>query len=431
MITVTIWMSLAGSMISAAEPPGPLPPIESVTIGAQREIRVNGEPFLPIMSWAQAPSSFREFRAHHFNTFMGMQSGVMPANQADAARDAGGYAVAEFGIGAEEAIDHPYLLAWSQRDEPDMPRRREQTATPDAIESARESDGARFQPKVAPSVTAEIYRNARKTDPSRPVFVTFTGHFSEQIRSHYNATQQAELYTQFAQHADVLGFDIYPIYGHGRPGWLNHPAHAARQLVRLGENRKPVYAWIETSKGSRWMTYENQPDVLPEHTRFQVWGVLIRGATAIGYFTHAWQPTFREFAAEPEMRQELARLNARLTRLAPAILAPPADRDIRMRIGDGLHCHFKTTEHDGHLYIFAQNIDLGPGAADLGQFDPISPRAGAATFHVPGLSAGSTVEVIDEDRTIAAGNGRFEDRFEPLSEHIYRIPIRELSQSLD
>jgi hypothetical protein len=194
------------------------------------------------------------------------------------------------------------------------------------------------------------------------------------------------------------------------------------KLLELSGNR-PVYAWIETSKGSKWMPYEKQPDVLPIHTRNEVWQAIIRGATAIGYFTHAWFPEFKEFAASVEMQQELARLNAQLTRLAPAILSPATDIKIEMKLAGDLNCHFKATQLDGYVYIFAQNIDLGPGAEKAKQYDPIHPRGGTAAFSIRGLKAGTTIEVMDENRTIVAGKGKFSDEFPPLGEHVYRIRL--------
>jgi hypothetical protein len=169
------------------------------------------------------------------------------------------------------------------------------------------------------------------------------------------------------------------------------------------------------------MSYDKQPDVLPVHTRNEVWQAIIRGATAIGYFTHAWFPEFKEFAATQEMQAELRRLNAQLTRLAPAILAPVTKQKIEMKLGEDLNCHFKATESDGVMFIFAQNVDLGPGAEDAKQFDPIRPRNGKAIFYVEGLKAGTKIEVVDENRIIRAEKGKFTDEFAPLTEHIYRF----------
>ena len=416
-VSVLVVLILALGACAAPQPVEhrPLAPIETVRVGPNRELLVNGEPFLPIMSWLQAPENFDMLRELGFNTFMGNQSGVSPLQQAQAARSAGGYAVAQYSEleQIEPAIGHPHLLAWHQHDEPDLPRARE--------------DGEGFEPRTPVAAVADYYRNLRDAGAVRPVFVTFTSHFMHEFRNRLTAEQQAEHYPAYARYAEVLGYDHYPIYGWGTPAWLNRVASGVEQLVELGEQRKPVYAWIETSKGSRWMPYEQQPDVLPEHTRFQVWGAIIGGATAIGYFTHAWQPEFAEFAATAEMRRELARLNGQLTRLAPAILATPSEREIRIELRDitfnTLPTHHKATEHAGHLYLFAQNIDLDPNVQDLGQYDTIAPRGGEAIIHVQGLEAGTTVEILDADRTITAGDGSFRDSFGPLQERLYRIPL--------
>ncbi len=409
---------LAG-VASAAEP---LAPIRSVEIGPHREFRVNGDPFLPIMSWLQRPNTYADLRKMGFTAFAGRGSRNADARaHAEAARAAGGYAITDFDDQAADAIGHPYLLAWIHGDEPDMPQRQGQQATPDAIE--RGAPAERFQPRLPPADVEAHYRRIVAADRLRPVCVTFTGHFFSRTRTHYSAERQAALYPAYVRGADVIGFDIYPIYGSGRPGWLNYPAEATRELVALGGGKKPVYAWIETSKGSRWMTYEKQPDVLPIHTRFQVWSVLIEGATAIGYFTHAWRPTFREFAPTEDMRAELTRLNAQLTRLAPAILGPPTARKIEMSMAGGLRGRIKATEFGGDLYIFAQNADLGLNAEALKQFEPISPRAGRATIHVAALPAGKVIEVVDENRQLTSVAGGFSDEFGPLAEHVYRIQL--------
>lgn len=400
---------LCAAATVAVAAPDPLPPIDTVEVGLQGEFIVNGEPFLPIMSWLQQDYRFSMLRDLNFNTFMGNQD--TPLEQAQAAATAGGYCVVQSSSSSQvtAARGHTSILAWHHSDEPDMP------------------DGG--SPRTSPATIASRYQWYQNLNIDRPVFVTFTAHFMEEFRSHYTAAQQAEIYPQFIAASDVVGFDIYPIYGWGRPNWLNYPASGTAQLVDFADG-KPVYAWIETSKGSQWISEEKQPDVLPIHTRFEVWGSLIQGATAIGYFTHAWVPRFTEFAPTPEMQDELQRLNGQITDLAPAILAPRSQRDIDMSLiaassGADLTCHFKATELGDELWIFAQNTDLGHNAHLLGQFDPISPRAGHATIAVDGLAAGTTIHRLEDDGTttvLAAAEGYFEDDFDPLAEHIYRLP---------
>jgi hypothetical protein len=159
-----------------------------------------------------------------------------------------------------------------------------------------------------------------------------------------------------------------------------------------------VFAWIETRSDPK-----NLP-VRPEHTRAEVWMALIRGATAIGY--RGFENYKMDVRPDPEMMAELKRLNAQLARLAPALLADPAEAKVEMALQGGLACHLKATQLDGAITVFAQNIDLG---------------ADAATITVEGLKAGTQIEVLDEGRTLAAQDGRFTDRFAPLAEHVYRF----------
>lgn len=370
-----------------------LKPIRKVTVGKNRELIVNGQPFLPIMSWAQPTKNYGQLGSLGFNTHAGHADPV-------AAWESGAYVVPGF---KEENKVHENILGWIFDDEPDMPR----------------GKGKDAQPRQEPESVVEKAGKIKASDPDRLLFMTLTGHFTKE-QSTYPEEFRKSIYPDFIRKTDVIGFDIYPIYGSGYASHLDWVGKGVSQLRDLGGER-PVYAWIETSKGSKWMSYEKQPDVLPVHTRNEVWQAVIRGATAIGYFTHAWFPEFREFAATADMQSELGRLNAQLTRLAPAILAAPAKRSIEMKLGQNLNCHLKATESNGNIYIFAQNIDLGPGAERARQFDPIYPRNGLATFTVEKLKAGTRIEVVDENRTITAGEGSFMDEFAPLAEHVYRF----------
>jgi hypothetical protein len=58
--------------------------------------------------------------------------------------------------------------------------------------------------------------------------------------------------------------------------------------------------------------------------------------------------------------------------------------------------------------IFAQNIDAHG-------------KAGKGTILLPGLKPDRKIEVVDEDRTLAAEEGKFPDDFGRLAVHIYRV----------
>lgn len=499
--------------------------IRTVEVGANREIRVNGQPFLPIMSWLQSPTRYGQLRSVGINTFCG--NWKTPAGKMlQSARAAGGYGVYAFDA---KAIGDPNLLAWLHGDEPDLPRKvydakvtcsknmqinrsnplekmfdgvwhswsvldplvgaevtvelpgpvtvrrisvfvtiskglavakdvrfladgqdilaaalkaakgeqafalskpatfrrltlRVISATQGSnawgsIGEVKAFDAAgknvllsppRNVPRMTPAELAKQFAAIKQADATRPVFVTFTSYFMRQFDK-YGEAERGKLYAEWVKSCDVAGFDVYPIYGWNRPDWIDYVARGTAQLRRIAGPKRPLYAWIETCKGGKYIAYDRQIDVLPRHTRAEVWMALIQGATAIGYFTHAWKPTFTEFNCTAPMQRELKRLNEQMTRLAPAILAAPATTKVSMSLSGPGARHVKATSHDGAVYVFAQSLER--------QGDPRT-----ATFTVEGLKAGQTIEVIDEDRKLNAdAAGRFTDTFRPLQEHIYRI----------
>ena len=523
---IGVCVVLVASVAAAAAEP--LEPIRTVEIGPHRELRVNGKPFFPLMSWLQEPKRYPKLRGLNFNTFCG-NHGVSAKAMLEAARAAGGYAIPHFDA---NAAGRRSLLAWIHGDEPDLPRTvSDAKVTPgkglvlnrstplwrivdgvthswsvldplagaevtielpkpvtarelavwltvsrglavakdvvflgDGKEIARATltakkgaqkvalaapatfrklalrvssvhkgqnewgsvseiqafDAAgknvllsppRVVPRKTPEQLAASFRALKQADASRPVFVTFTAYFMEEFGK-YDAAARKRLYPALVRSCDVVGFDVYPIYGWNKPEWIDYVAKGTAQLCALAGPKRPVYVWIETSKGTKWVSYEKQKDVLPRHTRGEVWMAIIRGATAIGYFTHAWRPTFTEFRPTEEMQRELKRLNGQITRLAPALLAAPAGANIRIEMPGGIPCHARATSSGGGVYVFAQNID-------------VKGRSGTATIHVPALKAHARVEVIDEGRTLTAKAGRFADTFAALQEHVYRIPPAE------
>ena len=96
------------------------------------------------------------------------------------------------------------------------------------------------------------------------------------------------------------------------------------------------------------------------------------------------------------------------TRLAPAILSDPVKVDVAITLENQLKADIMAKEYDGHIYLFAINYDSAA-------------KSGRATIEVSGLEAGTTIELVDEDRTITAAGGTFTDDFGPLAVHIYKI----------
>jgi len=265
----------------------------------------------------------------------------------------------------------------------------------------------RYEPRAWPDKTQEEYRAIKAADPARPVFMTLTGYFHPHFGK-WTDGQRAEMYPQYLQATDVVGYDIYPIYGWNKPEWI-HLVHEATQLLTEQAGPRPVYAWIETSKGGQWTgPLERQKDVTPQHIRAEVWMAICGGATGIGYFTHVWKPAYHQFGVPEENRKALRQINDQITRLAPAILGKPPKGAVSIEAEDGAKTAVLAREHDGQLYVFAVNCD--PRMVEA-----------SARVKVEGLPSDTQITVIDEARTIRSQVGSFADTFEPLAVHLYRI----------
>jgi hypothetical protein len=263
----------------------------------------------------------------------------------------------------------------------------------------------RYAPRAQPEETLLKYRTVKAADSTRPLFMTLTGNFHP-FFDRYNDEQRA-MYPRYVQAADVVGFDIYPIYGWNKPEWIHLVHEATDRLVQMAGPR-PVYAWIETSKGSQWISDLQQKEVKPEHIRAEVWMSICRGATAIGYFTHVWKPKYSQFGVPEENQVALKVINDQITRLTPAILGQRPPRTASIESPDGVKLDLLTRQTGADLYLFAVNYDERS-------------RETVAKIQLEGLAAGTAVNVVDENRQLQAQEGAFTDTFAPLAVHIYLI----------
>jgi hypothetical protein len=265
----------------------------------------------------------------------------------------------------------------------------------------------RWVTRSTPARTMEEYRQMKAADPARPVFMTLTSGFHPQFAK-FAEDVRGPMYAQFIKSADVIGYDVYPIYGWNKAEWI-HLVHDCTGMLTELAGPRPVYAWIETSKGGQWTgDLARQKDVKPEHIRAEVWMSICRGATAIGYFTHIWKPGYAQFGVPKENQDALRNINGQIARLTPAILGAPAKGEVRIESDGGVKLDVMARASGGELFLFAVNYDERMKDAK-------------ATIRVAGLAAGATVTVVDEGRTIKANEGAFEDAFAPLGVHIYQV----------
>lgn len=269
------------------------------------------------------------------------------------------------------------------------------------LTTSRDDPETPFQviPRTPPEEIARRYATKGAADPSRPIYLNLTARFFEPQRQ-----LPIEVYQGFCAATDIVGFDHYPIYGWGRPDRIHEIAQVTAALRDLAGDGKPVWAILETTNGSQWVREDMRPPT-PEEIRAEVWMAIINGATGIGYFPHAWKPTYSQCRIPEENQAELRRVNTQITELTPVILGDPVEGVACESEGE-LPVDVTARKGEDGTYVFAVNLLR---------------EERQAKFTVPGLAAGAEIEVLGEDRTLTADGNGFSDSFGELEVHLYRI----------
>ena len=339
-------------------------PLTARTAG--RVVTLEDVPFFPILTWAQCADEIDENVALGINVFMGY-SPCGPTAEEDLLAGVTGKALTLMPIGSERGT-----LGWHQLDEP---------------------DGYGVPPDELPLPPLQA-------DTKKLTFLTVTAHFSPLDGP---LSLGREVYPEYFARADVIGFDYYT-FGKActKPyNGLGYTFDEHRELMKLTD--KPTFQWIETGPLEGYCLGPDWPQLTPERLAAQVWLAIAAGATGLGYFTHTWyRGAWERFDVAPEIADEIARQNARIAALQPALLA----EQVGMRREAGSPVRAGARRYGGSLYVIAVNATEQPVTA---------------TLKAKGLVAGNRLDVWREGRTVKVKRrGAITDRFGPLQVHIYR-----------
>jgi hypothetical protein len=314
-------------------------------------LRLDGQPFFPVMVWGECPIVYDSLLAAGVNLIAENPCGGV-AEQLDAL---GGRALSASVAGRADTQD-PNVIGWFFPDEADA-----QGLT------------ARSLPAVPPSPRV-----------GRVSFLTLSNHF-------YSVTAPLALgramYPGLVSKADVVGFDLYPLQVMCWPDRIGAVYDSQAELERLAAG-KPTFQWIEAATMSCPPT--GATAVTPKSIRAESWLAIAAGADGLGFFPGQWTPA--NAAAIRSVTEEIEAV-------APALLAPAVRTDAGsspLRIG--------ARSLNGALYVIVANPLRKPAAADvrvdglgdrglrpLREGAPIAAHGGA--FHVWLPPLGSAVYV--------------------------------------
>lgn len=350
------------------------------------------ETFFPIAVWLQPPGKARQYLAAGFNTYVGLWNGPTEAQLAELKQHGMKVICAQNDVGLNHR-DDPTIIGWMHGDEPDNA----QSLAPDQG----------YGPPIPPATIVQDYGRLRARDASRPVLlnlgqgVAWDNYIGRGVRRNH-----PEDYSEYVQGCDIASFDIYPV-AHDSPvvaGNLWFVANGVERLVKWAGPDRIVWNCIECTRIQNPKMKASPPQV-----RAEVWMSLIHGSRGLIYFVHEWQPRFNESAllSDPEMLAAVTAINQQIIRLAPVLNQPAYPGAVSVAT-DNREVPVAVTarERGGTTCIFAVGMRDGRTTA---------------TFTLSGRKGEQLVEVMDENRTIVAKDGVFEDTFEPWAVHLYAV----------
>jgi len=346
---------------------------EQASLDSSGVLRLDGEPFFPIGIYHAQPEDYPTLANMGFNSVTAWGTTLERVREClDAARENGLKVVLEMsaflrgeynpdvlGAMVEELSDHPSLLSWYTVDEPAGSRQLEWCV--DA--SAR---------------IAEL-------DPHHPVYLV--------------SCNPGEFAT-YEPATEILAIDPYPI-PHASVKMVSSWMAAANDAM---PPNKPVWIIPQLQNLAAYQDPTKGRGPTAEEERCMVYLGLIHGAKGVIYYPYDDGPN--GLVHEPQLMDELPRINAELAELGPELLA--------------------------RKWLGAESSDDQPDlvwAAYVGDQDAIvlvanqSEEPFAGRFALP-WATDHDVDVLHETRSVApdADATSVTDSFDPLGVHVYRVP---------
>jgi hypothetical protein len=347
---------------------------------------ITAQKAFPIAVWLQDPKNAPAYKALGINLYVGLWEGPTES-QLTALEKAGMPVLCEQNAEGLKPRWNQEIVGWTQDDEPDN------------AQSLGEGKG--YGPPVLPEKVVERYQAMKKADATRPVIlnlgqgVAWDEWFGRGVR-----TNKPEDYPFYVKGGDILSFDIYPVTHDNKAvaGKLEFVARGTQRLRQWTDPAKPVWACIECTHISN---ADKKPT--PEQVKAEVWMAIIHGAGGIMYFAHQFAPRFVEagLLEDAAMCKAITQTNQQIQELAPVIYSlPPADGATFSTDGVAL----LTRRQGGATYVFAVGMSGAP-----------------VTGTISLKGAAGAVEVLGEQRQIAANAGSWSDTFSGYQVHLYRI----------
>jgi len=348
--------------------------------------------FFPIAVWLQQPSYAYPYKQAGINLYIGNTLNSSEWNQFKVDKMK---VICDQNAFALSHLSDTLIFGWSQQDEPDNAQWNDVTKT--------------YDPCIDPDTIIARYASIRAKDTTRPVFlnmgqgVSYTNWIGRGDCS--NKTNMYPVYNNgYLKGCDIASFDIYPVNSNDAVTKNNlwYVPKGIDSLRKWTEYKKPVWCWIETTK----IDANSSRKPTTAEVRSEVWMAIIHGATGIGYFCHSWSPSFDDAALlhDTAMIAAVKKINQQIASLATVINSTNTAGYATVKSSNAaVPIDIMTKNRGGADYLFAASMRSGTTTA---------------TFTI---DSGNYVEVLGENRFIAAPEGVFTDNYTSYGVHLYNI----------
>ncbi len=238
-------------------------------------------------------------------------------------------------------------------------------------------------PDEADETIANPNRLPTIKDAGRVTFLTLTDHF---LPSSAPPTPGRGVYPPLYARTDVIGFDTYPLESRCNVNLIPNTYWQQRELIRQ-QPGKPTFQWIEAGPMERCF----KVDPTPQTVIAESWLSIAAGARGIGYFPGVWSAA---------IQTAIAQVDRDIVSLAPALL----DQTSLGSANSASSVLVGVRKHLGATYVIAVN--------------PTTSSRTQVHISVAGLASRS-LQVFDENRSVAAQGDQIIDDFPPLTARIY------------
>jgi hypothetical protein len=359
-------------------------PLAKIEMGAQGELRVNGKPFLPLSVYSRNALDYPLIRRHGFTVakFYGIKN---VADLQDAARalreidNPGLYVhlvLSAANINPTQNIakcrlaeKNPYVLLYEQSDE------------------LLGYFGTWRHEKIP--LARQVYEEIRRTDPVGRLFYATT------VAGPCVYAFGDSVFAKYLTFADILAPDVYAIGNCPLSAYYDFANKAARVARARGKTCIFVPQGNATDR-YRW------PD--PAEVRSQAFMAIMGGARGLNWYTYEGTGSERGLMDNPSVWSAMKKLNRDLIGLTECLALPEATAGLAVEPAFGMRAwHVAGDKTRG---VFVANGTYVPRRIKM---------------TLPGLKAGTALNVHGEYRTVTSRDGGWDDEFEPLAVHVYRF----------